>query len=62
MNRVNLVGQTFNRLTVAKLSDKKKETTYLWECKCSCGNKDAVYATTYQLAHNKKKILRMFAY
>lgn len=25
MNRVNLVGQTFNRLTVAKLSDKKKK-------------------------------------
>lgn len=55
MSRVDLVGQTFNRLTVVKLSDKKKGTTYLWECECSCGNKDIVYATTYQLTHNKKK-------
>ena len=55
MSRVDLVGQTFNRLTVIKLSDKKKGTTYLWECECSCGNKDIVYATTYQLTHNKKK-------
>ena len=55
MSRADLVGQTFNRLTVVKLSDKKKGTTYLWECECSCGNKDIVYATTYQLTHNKKK-------
>lgn len=25
MSRVDLIGQTFNRLTVVKLSDKKKE-------------------------------------
>ena len=55
MSRVDLVGQTFNRLTVVKLSDKKKGTTYLWECECSCGNKDGVYATTHELTHNEKK-------
>lgn len=55
MNRTNLIGQTFERLTVLKLSNKKKGTTYLWECKCSCGNEDIVYATTYQLTHKKKK-------
>ena len=28
MSRVDLVGQIFNRLTVVKLSDKKKGTIY----------------------------------
>lgn len=55
MSRVDLTGQTFNRLTVLRLSDKKRGTTYLWECRCSCGNKEPVYAMTYQLTHNKKK-------
>lgn len=53
--RQDLTGQTFNRLTVIGLSDKKKDTTYLWECVCSCGNTDKIYATTYQLTHGRKK-------
>ena len=54
MSRKNLIGQTFNRLTVIRLSNKKKGTTYLWECQCSCG-KYPVYATTYALTNGKKK-------
>lgn len=55
MSRADLIGKKFYRLTVIGLSTKKKGTTYLWECKCACGNEDIVYATTYQLTHGRKK-------
>jgi len=33
----NLIGKTFNRLTVIKEAPSKNKKTY-WICKCECGN------------------------
>lgn len=52
--RQDLTGQTFNRLTVIKLSPYKRGTAYLWECKCSCGTQP-VYVTAYALTKGHTK-------
>lgn len=53
---VDKVGQTFGRLTVLRLSEKRhpKNNKILWECKCSCGNPEIVYATTGNLTQGTK--------
>lgn len=37
VNALDLVGQTFNRLTVVSKDRVEKGVTY-WKCRCSCGN------------------------
>ncbi len=34
----DLTGQQFGRLTALYRLDKKQGSTYLWKCRCSCGN------------------------
>lgn len=34
----DLVGQKFNRLTVIEKTDKRKNGSIIWLCKCDCGN------------------------
>lgn len=44
MKRLELVGQTFNRLTVDSFAYVKGNTTF-WNCTCSCGAKRIVQGT-----------------
>jgi hypothetical protein len=37
MRLIDISGQSFGQLQVLRLSDRKKGTTPLWECRCSCG-------------------------
>lgn len=41
-NSSDITGQKFGRLTVLKRTDKKKFGTYLYLCKCDCGNESLV--------------------
>jgi len=34
----DIQGQRFGRLTAVERTDQKKDATYIWECKCDCGN------------------------
>jgi hypothetical protein len=48
----DITGQTFNRLTVLELTDKKNnDNRWLWKCQCSCGN--IVYVSMHQLRAKK---------
>lgn len=40
--KLNLVGQTFNQLTVISEAIKDKHGKSQWNCQCSCGNKTKV--------------------
>ena len=53
---IDKTGQVFGRLTVIKLSEKRhpKNNKILWECKCSCGNPEIIYATTGNLTQGYK--------
>jgi len=39
MQKLDLVGKVFNRLTVVESAGKDKRNVPLWSCACSCGNK-----------------------
>lgn len=45
--KLNLIGQTFGRLSVISESDKKRKGRTAWLCRCSCGNTNIV--TTHDL-------------
>ena len=53
--RIDINGQKFGDLTVVKLSDKKckNNKTYLWECKCTCGETTFVLGTSLRHGHYK---------
>lgn len=51
--RQDLTGQVFGKLKVVKLSDKKRNKCFLWECICECGNTD--YSNTQPLTSGHKK-------
>lgn len=54
MKRIDLTGQTFNRLTVIELSnEREKSGARLWKCRCSCGN--IAYASSNKLLTGQKK-------
>ena len=38
INYINLVGQTFGRLTVIQQTDQRQGSSVIWQCKCKCGN------------------------
>ncbi len=50
--KYNLVGQTFNRLTVVEKAKSVNGNAY-WNCKCICGNYTT--ANTYELKNGKVK-------
>jgi len=50
-NKINLLGQTFNRLTVVEEIGRKQKSEVLWLCECECGEK--AEATTNQLRAGK---------
>lgn len=50
----NIIGKTFNRLTVLEKTKKKSGTTYLYLCSCACGTKEPVYAKGYSLKVGEK--------
>lgn len=52
--RVNLIGQTFNLLTVLDISSKRDHRgSILWKCQCQCGN--ITYASSTDLKSGHKK-------
>lgn len=51
--RHDLVGKKFGKITVLKVSDKKKNRLYLWECLCECGN--ICYDTSQNLETGHRK-------
>lgn len=38
MNRKNISGQRFGKLTAVTPTDQRKNKRVVWECKCDCGN------------------------
>ena len=48
---MNILGKTFNRLTI--VNKVYKSGRYLWECKCTCGN--VCYNRTHDIINNKVK-------
>lgn len=50
----DITGQTFNKLTVIELTDKKdNDNRWLWKCQCSCGN--IVYVSMHDLKSGNTK-------
>lgn len=48
----DLINKTIGNLLVIKCTENKnKDSTYLWECKCTCGN--IVYVATTRLTNGK---------
>jgi hypothetical protein len=45
--RSNLIGKKFGKILVIKISNKKKNRGFLWECLCECGK--TCYDTTQNL-------------
>jgi len=50
--KLNLVGQTFGKLTVLSKA-KSKHRKSRWNCKCTCGNKTTVYWDTLKKGNVK---------
>lgn len=53
MRKYDLTNKVFGKLTVVKLSEKKKHRVQLWECKCECGN--TIYVRTQNLIEENRK-------
>lgn len=53
--KYDLTGKIFGNLTVIKFSYINKYKKKVWECKCNCGNKKSVFATTGELNSGNTK-------
>lgn len=53
MKRNNLIGQTFNRLTVIELAGVNNKQNLMWRCICTCGG--VAIAPAYDLRNGKVK-------
>lgn len=53
--KMNLIGQTFNRLTVVSEAEKTKDNHTQWNCQCSCGNPKLVIARGTDLKAGRVK-------
>lgn len=51
----DLVGYKFGRLTVIKKVGKDKNSKYLWECICDCGNKESIIVIGQNLKNGNTK-------
>lgn len=52
-NLIDMVGQTFGRLTVLKRATDKEYHEANWVCKCSCGNETIVYGSSLRSGKTK---------
>lgn len=52
-NKLDLVGQTFERLTVVREEGRTPARKVKWLCKCSCGNKTIVATGDLRSGHVK---------
>ena len=50
--RKDLSGQRFGKLTAIERTEEKNDETYLWRCRCDCGNE--VLASVRQLTRGEK--------
>lgn len=50
---INLLNQTFGRLTVIQETNKRKNGCVIWKCKCSCGNIVEVKSTDLRVGRKK---------
>lgn len=53
MNRYDLRGRVFGRLTVIEANGRTRNNTIIWRCVCSCGKETNVPTT--RLTHGKTK-------
>ena len=52
----DITGQTFGRLTVLELTDKKdNDNRWVWKCVCSCENRTIVYTSMHKLKSKNTK-------
>tara|TARA_Y100001968_G_C19339060_1_gene708467 strand:+ start:43 stop:603 length:561 start_codon:yes stop_codon:yes gene_type:complete len=51
--KIDLVGKKFGRLTVVQLAPSKRGNSYVWLCKCSCGNPNLHPVTGTNLKRTK---------
>ena len=49
----NLVGRTFERLTVIKRNEKNTTNTSMWDCLCDCGNIIITRGSSLRSGHTK---------
>lgn len=45
----DITGQRFGKLTAIERTDKKRGSSYIWRCKCDCGNEIDVVLTNLTL-------------
>ena len=50
---INLIGQTFNRLTVINRTKNSKSGQTKWKCQCKCGNITIVSGSDLRIGHTK---------
>lgn len=50
---LNLLGNVYGRLTVFEYAGKNKHGSYLWKCKCSCGNETTVISSSLRKGATK---------
>lgn len=55
VNKANLVGQTFGRLTVLEDDGTRCGRKVLWKCQCSCKDHNIIYTTTRRLKSGETK-------
>ena len=53
MKKEDLTGQTFGRLTVLGLAEKKRGNRVYWRCRCTCGGEIAVEGSHLKNGHTK---------
>ena len=52
-NRKDIRGQKFNRLTAIEPTERRRERTIVWKCKCECGNECYVPTSELISGHTK---------
>ena len=50
---IDIVGQTFGKLTVVSLSEKRVGKKYIWNCRCECGGSAWVRGDALKSGHTK---------
>lgn len=48
--KINLIGQTFGKLTVIEETNERKNKSVVWKCRCDCGNE--CYFSTKELRND----------
>ena len=53
MNKLDLIGKRFGKLTVVSLAEGTKNGYLCWLCKCDCGNEKIVTSQALRIGHTK---------